>query len=139
MKRNVEIHCVLPSKTGVTRNYSQFSRMPGNRPVSPKHVREIESAAEIIGMLAEEIIVNEKFEILDGQHRFEVLKKYGFPIRYAMFKGLGVGQCTELNINQRNWTLMDYVSSYAEAGNINYIRLNKLVQIASKGGRKRMS
>ena len=35
------------------------------------------------------IIVNENYEIIDGQHRFEVIKELNLPLRYIICEGYG--------------------------------------------------
>lgn len=133
MEKNIKI--IMPIKTGVTTNYSLFRRLKGNRAVSPKHVAEIRKSARTIGFLVPVISVNEKFEIIDGQHRFELAKTEGAPVMYAVYPGIGIDECVSLNINQRNWELIQYVESYAETGDPNYMRLLEVYDKTKSGGR----
>lgn len=67
------------------------------------------------------------WKIIDGQGRFEALKDLALPIYYVIATGAGIKECVAMNINMSNWRIVDYVNSYAELGNENYIRLKKLI------------
>lgn len=66
------------------------------------------------------IIVNEKYQIIDGQHRFEVCKELGLPVFYIIKKGYGLDEVQMLNTNTKNWTLEAFADSYIELGNEEY-------------------
>ena len=105
-----------------TRNYGQFKRLAENRNVSTQRVCKLAaslSEKEIINPL----IVNEKMEIIDGQGRYEALKKLGKSIYYIVVPGLTNEDCRILNKYNTNWTPSDLVDSYAKSGNENYVRL----------------
>lgn len=112
-----------------TNNYNLFKRLEGNREVSPKRVKLIKKSIEQIGYIRNPIIVNERFEVIDGQGRLEALKELGKPIEYIIQPGLGIEECLLMNINQEKWQIIDYVKSYAERGNENYQRLLDLIEL----------
>ena len=60
--------------------------------------------------------MNEKLQIIDGQHRFTALKELGFPIEFIIDEGIGVKECRAINEDRRNWSTMDYVISYSKSG-----------------------
>lgn len=66
------------------------------------------------GWIRNPIVVNEKFEIIDGQGRFEALRELGLPIEYVVAPGADVRTCAALNVRQRNWSSLDFVKCYAE-------------------------
>lgn len=82
----------------------------------------------MVGVLTQPILVNEKYEIIDGQGRFEALKVLGFPIKYVMQYGIGLDECIMMNTRSKDWDAIDYVYSFAEKGNQNYILLVNLLQ-----------
>lgn len=82
----------------------------------------------MVGVLTQPILVNEKYEIIDGQGRFEALKILGFPIKYVMQNGIGLNECIMMNTRSKDWDAIDYVYSFAEKGNQNYILLVNLIQ-----------
>lgn len=111
-----------------TTDYDRFVLMEANRDQSRGHVEAIKAAFEEIGNLTrvQPILVNERFEIIDGQHRFTVCKELGEPIYYTQVPGLGINDARKMNILHRNWTIADYARSYALAGDTNYQRYETL-------------
>jgi hypothetical protein len=63
------------------------------------------------------IIVNENYEIIDGQHRFEVIKELNLPMHYIICDGYGLNEVHLLNQNSKNWNSDDYLEAYC---NLNY-------------------
>lgn len=111
-----------------TYDYSEFERLDGNRSVSPHRVAKIIKSVEKVGQLPVPITVNEKMQIIDGQARVQAFEQLGLPIYYCVIEGIGFDECIAMNLDQTNWKLVDYIKSYAEKGNVNYIRLNNLIE-----------
>lgn len=109
-------------KVESSRDYGMFKRMRGNRPAHPRHVRSIASAyaANPDSAKYNPILVNEKFEVVDGQHRLEALKSLGLEVYYLQVPGLGLRDVQRLNQNARSWRAIDFARSFAELGNKNY-------------------
>ncbi len=110
----------------ITKNYDMFQRMDGNRTVLEPRVKKIINSIREVGYVLNPIIVNENMEVIDGQGRLEALKRLHLPVYYICSKGIGLKECIAMNINQSNWSLMDYVTSYAETGNESYQRLKDI-------------
>lgn len=104
-----------------TKNYSKFKFLSGNRPLKSSHLKRLMASFEIKD-LEIPIIVNEEFEIIDGQHRFEVQKKLGYPIVYILKKGYQLPEVHILNTSRRNWTMKDFMDSYADLGMKEYVK-----------------
>lgn len=66
------------------------------------------------------IIVNEKMEIIDGQHRVKAAEFLGFPVYYNIIESYGLKQVQYLNANSKNWTIEDYINSYCDTGSESY-------------------
>lgn len=110
-----------------TKNYDQFKRLEGNRAVLAARVTKIKKSIERNGYILNPLVVNERFEIIDGQGRFDALKELGLPIDYVIAEGAGLPECIALNASGTIWTMMDYIDSYCEMGNENYIRMRKVM------------
>jgi len=110
-----------------TNNYSMFKELKGNREVSPTRIRKIVESIRKVGYITSPIIVNEKMEIIDGQGRLKALEYLGLPVEYIEHKGAGIEECLSMNIHQTNWTMRDYIKSYADRGIQSYIYLNSLL------------
>lgn len=112
-----------------TTNYEQFQFINSNREQNRGHIEAIKKAFEEMGNLTavQPILVNERYQIIDGQHRFHACKELGYPIYFTMQPGLGVKDARNMNILHRTWRLDDYARSYAESGDQNY---QKFLQLA---------
>lgn len=105
-----------------TENYSLFKRIKGNRTINKAQVKKlVDSFGEDPQLaLSVPIVVNDKFEIIDGQHRFQALKKLGLPIAYYQVPGLTLHSVQTVNSATKVWNPIDYAKSYTELGNKNY-------------------
>ena len=108
-----------------TTDYGMFKKMLGNRDV--KGESKIVDSIKRVGLVNNPIIVNENYEIIDGQNRLEALKQLNLPVSFIIREGLGIDACRSLNIGQTNWGTEDYVYSFANVGNPNYKRLASLM------------
>ena len=108
-----------------TNDYDKFKKLEGNRDV--KGTKKIVSSINKVGYVLSPILVNENFEVVDGQNRLEALKTLELPVPYIVQKGIGLTECRHLNIGQSNWNTRQFIESYAESGNESYIRLLDLV------------
>jgi len=99
-----------------TKDYGKFKTMVGNRDVEPSRVAKIRSSIERVGFRMCPIVVNSKFEVIDGQGRLAALMDLGLPVSYVVDEDADVSVCRSLNINQANWRTIDYIKSYASSG-----------------------
>lgn len=106
---------------------SKLRKLEGNRSVSPSRVAKIERSVEKVGWITPTITINDRMEVIDGQGRVEVAKKYGLPVNVAIVKGLGIRDCVAMNIDQTNWNMIDFINSYAEQGIDDYVRFKELL------------
>ena len=117
---------LAPYQVHRTHNYSKFNPMGGNRQVLNDRVKKILESYDKIGCLPTPIIVNENYEILDGQGRFKANKERNLPIDYIIVKKGSIEDCREINQANTPWGEEDYIESHALTGNINYIRAKEL-------------
>lgn len=120
------------SKIMMTIDYDMFRKLPGNRDVKEPRVRKIINSIKKVGYVLNPIIVNEEFEVIDGQGRLEALKRLELPVYYIVVGGIGINECIAMNINQINWAMADYISSYADKGNESYEHLRLLLDAFGK-------
>lgn len=110
-----------------TSDYAKFKFMLGNRHINLSSVKKIEESIAQNGFKMCPILVNEKFEIVDGQHRFTALKNLGLPIYYIIENGLNIEDCKILNLNVKNWSMTDFLKSYSDMNNTEYVKLSKFI------------
>jgi hypothetical protein len=103
-----------------TKDYSLFKTLNGNRDVNQLHLTRLKESMKK-NHLTTIIMVNEKFEIIDGQHRFLISQELKLPINYIISKNYGLNEVQILNANMKNWTIIDYVNGYCDLGYKDYI------------------
>lgn len=91
----------------VTMDYGKFRFIDGNRDVT--HLTNLRKSIKNHGWYRQPILVNERFEIIEGQHRFMVCKELELPIEYIIQPGLLVTDCAPLNTGRTNWKTKEYV------------------------------
>lgn len=107
-----------------TSDYSMFKLIKSNRAVSNKHVQALIASFQDNPQLVatRPIIVNERMEVIDGQHRLLAVEALGWVVHYIVAPGLDIATAQLMNVLQKSWTIMDYVRSYALSGNEDYAR-----------------
>ena len=115
-------------KIYITTDYEGFIFTDWNRDVSNARVVKMVESIKTAGWLPEPVLVNERFEIIDGQSRVKALEKLNMPIYFCIRKGIGRKECQTLNLFQKNWSTSDYINSYIADGNVNYIWLNSMMK-----------
>lgn len=110
-----------------TTDYKGFKRVVGNRAVMEERVTKILASMDKIGYIPIPLVVNEKYEVIDGQGRLEACRRRGLPVNFIIKPGLKIDDCITMNINVSPWNLMDFILCYAEIGNQNYEYIKKLM------------
>lgn len=117
-----------------TNDYNKFKTKQGNRDLNQLHLKRLKSSVIEMDLLhANPILVNEKFEIIDGQHRFNVCVELSKPIYYIVVKGLGLREIQVLNANAKNWKSEDYIDGYFSMGIQEYCYLKSLLNTTQLG------
>ena len=111
------------NKVYKTSNLNVFNQLKGNRPPNPKHIARLCHSIEQNGILQNPIIVNENMDVIDGQHRLLAAKKSISSIYYIIVEGYGLNEVQLLNLNQKNWTMEDFMNGYADMGVESYVKL----------------
>ncbi len=106
-------------KVHTTKNYSLFKTLNGNRDVNELHLKRLKESMRKNHLMTI-IMVNERFEIIDGQHRFMASQELKLPINYIVSKSYGLKETQILNANMRDWTIADYVAGYCDLGYQDY-------------------
>ena len=119
-------------KIYVTDKYDMFRKLIGNRDVSERHKNEIVQSIKTYGYISNPIAVNDRMEVIDGQHRLAALKELGLPVEYYIVKGATASVCAGLNGVQKNWNTKQRIKSFADQGNGNYKLLQCLINAHPK-------
>lgn len=113
------------NQTFVTTDLTMFKHLYGNRKINMLHVKRLEDSINKHGMLQIDIIVNEKFEVIDGQNRLLAAKNAKSKVYYKICKGYCLDHAVILNTNMVKWKSSDFLDSYAEQGYEEYIKFIK--------------
>lgn len=118
-------------KVKSTTDYSKFKFIKGNRPID-KRVKKMVRAIKRKNMLADFPILTKancdgRNQIFDGQTRFEAAKQLKLPVFYIESPHIEIGDVPEANSVQSPWTTRDYLYSWSERGNANYIKIKAFV------------
>jgi hypothetical protein len=95
-----------------TYNYSLFKKMKGNRDIDESHLKKIIKSIEEDGYTFSPIQVNEKYEVIEGQHRLEACRALKLPIYYHVVAGATIRDVTILNHNRKNWGFDQWLNRY---------------------------
>jgi hypothetical protein len=107
-----------------TSDYTMFKTITGNRTTNPTHVNRLRAIfdADPDRLSLVPILVNEKMQVVDGQHRLEAAKKAEVSVYYRVIRGLTLEDCQALNSNSKMWTPTDYARAYCQTGKKPYCK-----------------
>lgn len=109
------------NKVYKTSDLTIFKTLDGNRDVIQSHLKRLAKSMKD-NKLFSPIIVNEKMEVIDGQHRLMSSKMNNIPIEYIIVNGYGLKEVQVLNANSKNWNSDDYMNGYCDLMNPEYIK-----------------
>lgn len=116
-----------PDVVHSTDDYDLFRFVKVNRTIDYKMVKRLAVEFKKYGQLIP-IVVNERFEAVDGQHRLLACKLIGKPVRFIVQHGMNVSEIISINSVSHKWTELDYINRYAEEGNPAYVQLKEWIQ-----------
>lgn len=117
------------NKVYKTYDLSIFKSIDGNRVPNLQHIRRLTDSLKLHGMKCNPILVNEKMQVIDGQHRLQAAKNVNTFVYYIVVNGYKLQEVHTLNLNQKNWSKRDYMEGYAEMGIESYVKLKEFTQI----------
>ena len=114
-----------------TTDYDIFNFLTGNRTINANNVKKLKESINENGYKkSQPIIVNQDFEIIEGQHRFVACEELKLPIYFTIEREDedSIKLTQDLNKNQKNWGLIDYIKSYVDRGYQDYINFLRFVE-----------
>lgn len=111
-----------------TRDYASFKVIVSNREVDKRHVKKLAASIARKNLpFVRPLIVNDKMEIIDGQHRLAACEQIGADVWYIKVEGLTKEDIAVLNTAQKNWALIDFINFYTIEGRREFKEFSKLV------------
>ena len=99
-------------KTGVTRDYSVFKYFDRNRIVSKTNVEKLRQDMLIHGQ-KDEVIVNERFMVIDGQHRIAALEKDLKVVKFRVKPGANMQDVIAANNTGIKWNIPAWIRNFS--------------------------
>lgn len=95
-----------------------FKTLNSNRRLYKPHVKRLVAAFDgnPRSNVYNPILVNENYEIIDGQHRVAALTELKMPIHYIVGEGLDIEDAQDINAGAKPWSPIDYARSFAAQG-----------------------
>ena len=75
----------MENKIMQTTDYDEFTFFHGNRSIDEKRLKVLMESIKTYGLI-NPIVVNQKKEIIDGQHRYQSCRNLSIPVRYNVYK-----------------------------------------------------
>lgn len=131
MVQNTQANATLTNHDEVVRqiyktfDYAKFVDLKQNRQINALNYAKLQRSMEEEQLLIP-ICVNEKFEIIDGQHRAKVCQELGLPIYYYQENGYGVNQMKRANLVSANWSKEDFLNMYVSEDIESYIQFEQI-------------
>lgn len=110
----------------VTNDYDEFKIINGNRNVDESKVRKLMVSMEE-KQLVIPVLVNENYEIIDGQHRFTACSRLGLPIYYIVVEGYGIEEVKKANLIATTWDLEAFLNLYCSNEKEDYLLFNTFI------------
>jgi len=112
-----------------TKNYETFKFRDDNRLIRKRHVSKLTNNMLSKGWIkGSYVVINEKGEVIDGQHRILAAINAKVPITYIVEKGSSFQEIRGLNQDKKNWALSDHISGFVKDNNPNYIILDEFIK-----------
>jgi hypothetical protein len=111
-----------PNVIHSTKHYHWFSYANGNREINHSEYLKLKKNIAESGQL-QPIMVNERGEVIDGQHRLAVCKELGIHVRFIVIPGTTIQTAVHLNTAGHRWSTIDWIHYYSKQGNEHYKRL----------------
>jgi hypothetical protein len=117
-------------KVEKTKDYSIFKYLLGNRPINKAHLKKLKSSIEKNNHLnLHPIVVNQNYEIIDGQHRLECAKELGIDIFFIRSNTIQDDHLIECNVNQKTFECDNYIDYFAiREKKAEYIQLKQMLE-----------
>lgn len=109
------------SEVRITTDYSMFKFDPLNRSIKRHKLTKLKESISRTNGNLQAVLIDQKGNIIDGQHRYVVCKSLGLPVKYTIADSeYKSSDMLELNNNGSGWIASDFADYHAKQGNPNY-------------------
>lgn len=115
-----------------TMNYNMFKILNINRLLNKKdslnHIKHLVDSFRENGWIGNPITINERNEVIMGQHRLVAAIIANIPISYVVEKNIPTNFIQTENNTVKKWTNPDYIHMFVESGKSDYDRLQLMME-----------
>lgn len=112
-----------------TTEYQLFKKCKLNRELDESLVKIFEFNLAKCNLLKyRPILVNDCFEVIDGQHRLEACKRLSLPVHYQVKCDMSENDLIMLNTVGKAWTYNDFMNFYIAKGKPEYINIKAIME-----------
>jgi hypothetical protein len=112
-----------------TKDYSIFKFHKENRTIeNPKVNALILSMKQDGWVTGSNVIVDGKYQIIDGQHRVLAAMETNVPVDYIMVKSANGETIRKLNTKGSDWRIIQHLDYHVKRGNQNYVLLDRFMK-----------
>lgn len=123
------LHHESTKKIYFSTEYGRFRFLKGNREINEAKVKkiiaDIESGIDFLSVAP--VIVNNRMEIIDGQHRFVVAKMLGRAVHYIIHDLADLAMVPAINSKATKWRTVDFLNSYVDLKKQDYLELQRFL------------
>jgi len=127
-------HVESSVKVYYTKDYSIFRALKGNRLLNEAKINriidDIRGGLDLLRYYP--IVVDEKMNVIDGQHRLYVAKKLKLNVYYVIItRDLTLEEIAKVNSNTEKWNSKDFIHCYKANDNEHYTTLETFLDTYS--------
>ena len=112
-----------------TSDLSKFSFFKENRDVKPSKLKQIRSRMKSHGWeKGSFLLVNEHFQVIDGQHRLTVARELGVSVQYIIVQGGDMSTVCQRNSGGNKWNIIDHLGSFVKSDKTHYVLLDRFMK-----------
>lgn len=106
-------------------NHSKFTLLDDNRDIRVRHVESLMTSIRKFGQLMP-IVVNEKMEVIEGQHRLRACSELKVPVAYIISLKASGKDVAVMNNSQEGWKNRDYLKHFSHTNHYNSSEYKKV-------------
>ena len=110
---------VVKKHISYSSNYNMFKFLDQNRETMDGHISHLMTSIKESGQV-HPIVVNQNFEIIDGQNRFKACKLLGIPVMYIISNDASIKDVILMNNTQVGWKMKDYMICFSNPKHDNH-------------------
>lgn len=112
-----------------TTHYEWFNMNVKNRPLSEERVHGFMREFKKGNFFMKDFpaVVDGEYTIIDGQHRFEAVRRMELPFYFKLAMDISLDKVTVVQTNS-GWSVYDYIHAYIKQQNQNYVVLSRFMK-----------